>query len=181
MSEVGYHFVENSMPDFGIPDIDPKLTERLGQIVVHWASVEYLLSMMLATFLKADQGGMQVVTNSVAVSTQTKWIRALLSAHDRESHHRERVYKLPDRADDLREERNEFVHGNWEATDCEPGTALIQTVRFDRADVIRERLVSQQDLTDLLTDIDDWIRDYVILGRELGFPRHRGDDKSIFA
>jgi hypothetical protein len=169
------------VPDFGIPDIDPELAEPLGQIVIHWATVEYLVSMLLGTFLNADQGGMMVITNNIAVSTQSKWIRSLMASHDQEAHLNERVIALLNRTDELRTERNEFVHGNWDSTGCEPKTALIQTVNLYRTEVIKERLVTKQDLSDLVADIDEWIRDYVTLGRELGFPRHRGDTKSIFA
>lgn len=168
---------ERHLPEFGIPDIDPKLAEPLGQIVIHWASVEYLVAMLLATFLNADQGGIQVLTNSISVSTQTKWIQSLMASHDNEVHHNERVSALLDRADELRAERNEFVHGNWDSTGCEPKTALITTVNLNRSEIIRERLVTVQDLSDLVVDIDNWIADYVTLGRELGFPRHRGSPK----
>jgi hypothetical protein len=170
------------MPEFGIPDIDPELTEPLGQIVVRWSSVEYLISMLLGTLVFADLAGIQVITSNIAVSAQTKWIRALMSVNQPTLiDHRERVEALLARADDLRSERNEFIHGHWDATGCEPRTALVQTINLDRNEVIRERLVTKQDLSDLVTDIDDWIRDYVSLGRELGFPRTQGDTKSIFA
>jgi hypothetical protein len=169
------------MPGFEIPDIDPELAAPLGQIVIHWSTLEYLLSMLLATFLNADQGGMFVITSNVAVSVQSKWVRALMASHEHEAHHNQRVIELLNRADDLRNERNEFVHGHWDTIGCEPRTALVQTVNLDRAEIIRERLVTPNDLRDLLIDIDDWIADYVTLGRELGFPRHRGGDRSIFA
>jgi hypothetical protein len=169
------------MPEFGIPDIDPELAEPLGQIVIRWSSVEYLISMLLGTLVFADLAGIQVVTTNIAVSVQTKWIRALMSVNQPTSGHKDRVEALLARADDLRSERNEFIHGHWDTTDCEPKTALIQTINLDRNEVIRERLVTKQDLSDLVADIEDWLRDYVVLGRELGFPRHHGGTKSIFA
>jgi hypothetical protein len=169
------------MPDFGIPDIDPELAEPLGQIVVRWSSVENLISMLLGTLVFADLGGMQVVTTNVAVSAQTKWIRALLSVNRPDSDsHKEQVEALMARADDLRIERNEFIHGYWDTTGCEPKTALIQTVNLDRNEIIRERLVTKNDLFDLVADINEWIGDYVSLGRQLGFPRHKDGTKSIF-
>jgi hypothetical protein len=73
------------MPDFGpVGPLDPELAQRIGQIVYRWSSLEYLISMLLATLLKADHGGMMVITNSVAIGTQTKWIRALLAGHPQE-------------------------------------------------------------------------------------------------
>jgi hypothetical protein len=170
-----------AMPDFGIPDIDPELAEPLGQIVIRWSSVEYLISMLLGTLVFADLAGIQVITTNIAVSAQTKWIRALMSVNQPTSvDHKDRVEALLARADDLRSERNEFIHGHWDTTNCEPKTALVQTVNLDRNEVIRERLVTKQDLSDLVTDIEEWIRDYVSLGRELSFPRHRDSTKSIF-
>jgi hypothetical protein len=169
------------MPDFGIPDVGPELAEPLGQIVVRWSSVEYLISMLLGTLVFADLAGIQVITTNIAVSAQTKWIRALMSVNQPSSTaHKDQVEALLARADDLRKERNEFIHGHWDTTDCEPKTALIQTINLDRNEVIRERLVTKQDLSDLVTDIDDWIRDYVALGRELGFPATRaGRNRSL--
>jgi hypothetical protein len=169
------------MPDFGIADIDPELAEPLGQIVVRWSSVEYLISMLLGTLVFADLAGIQVVTNNIAVSAQTKWIKALLSVKQPPAEHGDRIEALLSRADDLRSERNEFIHGHWGTTDCEPKTALIHTINLDRNEIIRERLVTKSDLSNLATDIEDWIRDYVSLGRELGFPREPGGSKSIFA
>jgi hypothetical protein len=83
------------MPDFGIPNIDPELAEPLGQIVVRWSSVEYLISMLLGTMVFADLAGIQIITTNIAVSAQTKWIRALMSANQSTStDHRERIEAL---------------------------------------------------------------------------------------
>jgi len=169
------------MPDFAIPIVDSELSSPLGQIIVRWSTLEYLLSLLLGTFLNADQAGMMVITNNIAVSVQSKWMRALMAAHEHEAEHNKRVAALLTRADDLRAERNEFVHGTWTTVGCEPKTALVETVNLERNEIIRTRLVTPQDLNELVVDIDDWIADYVMLGRELGFPRHRGGTKSIFA
>jgi hypothetical protein len=169
------------MPDFPIPVVDPELSSPLGQIIVRWSTLEYLLSLLLGTFLNADQGGMMIITNTIAVSVQSKWMRALMASHEHEAEHNKRVVDLLTRADDLRAERNEFVHGTWSTIGCEPKTALVETVNLERKEIIRTRLVTEKDLNDLIVEIDDWIADYVTIGRELGFPRHRGGTKSIFA
>jgi hypothetical protein len=168
------------MPEFKIPDVDPELALPLGQIIIHWATLEYLLSMLLGTFLFADQGGMLVITNNVAVSVQSKWLRALMARHEHEAEHNRRVVELLNRADQLRSERNDYVHGIWNTEGCQPKTALVETVNLDRKEIIKSRLVTPKDMNDLVVDIDDWINDYVALGRELGFPRHRGETRSIF-
>jgi hypothetical protein len=169
------------MPDLERPDIDQELSHRLGQIVIRWSTIEYLLGMLLGTLLNADQAGMMIVTNNVSVSTQCKWLRALMSAHEHEEQESRRVIQLLDRADDLRSERNEIVHGIWSNEGCQPRTALVQTVNLDRSEIIKTRLVTVQDLDDLRVDIQEWIDDYIALGRELSFPRHRGQTASIFA
>jgi hypothetical protein len=169
-----------------MPDLAPatplhgELANRLGQIVVRWSSLEYFISLLLATLLKADHGAMFVVTNSVSIASQTKWIRALLSGHPQEADQTATVMKLLDRADELRGERNELIHGIWDDTNCEAGTATIQTVNLERVEIIRSRLVTVGDLNELLSEINEWITDYVKLGCQLGFPRRPGETKSIF-
>jgi hypothetical protein len=169
------------MPDFMIPNVDPELAQPLGLIIIHWSTLEYLLSMLLGTFLSADQGGMTIITNNIAVSVQSKWLRALMARHPHEAEHTKRMVELLNRSDQLRSERNDYVHGIWNTEGCEPKTALVETVNLERAEIIKARLGTPKDLNDLVIDIDDWINDYVRLGRELGFPRHLGGTKSIFA
>jgi hypothetical protein len=169
------------MPDFAIPDVDPELALPLGQIIIHRSTLEYLISILLGTFLSADLGGMTIVTNNVAVSVQSKWLRALMARHPHEAEHNKRVLDLLNRADQLRSERNDYIHGIWTTAGCEPKTALVETVNLERTEIIRSRHVTAQDLDGLVVHIDDWINDYVALGRELGFPRHRDGTKSIFA
>lgn len=136
---------------------------------------------MLGTCLLADQAAVSVIANAVSVSTQSKWIKALLSAHPHEHVPNKRINELLSRADTIRSERNEIMHGIWDPTGCEPGSAIINTSNLERVEIIRSRLVTTHDLDDLLGEIDAWIEDYVTLGRELGFPRHRGEMTSMFA
>jgi hypothetical protein len=131
--------------------------------------------------VKADPGAMMIVTGNLAISAQSKWIRGLLSGREREAEHSAHVIALLDRADELRSERNEFAHGIWDTNGCEPKTALIQTVNLERTEVIRTRLVTVADLNELVIEINEWIADYIKLGRELGFPRRPGETKSMFA
>jgi hypothetical protein len=151
-----------------------------GRIVARWTVVEKFISLLLGTILFADQAALSVVANSIAVSTQSKWIRVLLNSIGHEGEQNEPVLALLTRADDLRQERNELVHGMWDSSGCEPGTCLVETVNLDRPEVIRTRLVTTHDLDDLFDDINGWISDYVALGRKLGFPRQRGETKSMF-
>lgn len=170
------------MPDVPRPQpLHPDLAIALGRVIVRWSALEYWITLLLGTMLRADQAAMSVVGNSVSVSTQSKWIRALLAGKPEEQAAADEINELLRRADDLRAERNEFVHGIWDETNCEPGTALIDTVNLERVEIIRSRLVTPQDLDDLVGEIDLWIDDYVVLGRKLGFPRHRGQTVSMFS
>lgn len=168
------------MPEFAVASVNDALCVRMGRIVTRWTTVEKLISYLLGTVLNARQGGMSIITSSVSTSTQSKWIRALLGAHEHEAIHNVRVTDLLTRADDLRQERNELVHGMWDPTKCETGTSLVETINLERAEIIRSRLVTTHDLDDLFGEIDAWIADYVTLGKELGFPRDSGDSKSMF-
>lgn len=169
------------MPDFYHFPVDPDLCLRLGQIVTKWTNVEKFISWALGTFMLADLAAVSVVSNSVSISTQMKWIRALLSSHEHEQAENKQFCELLQRAEDLRQDRNELVHGSWNAEGCEPGTCLVGIVNLDRREIIRNRLVTTHDLDDLSNEIDAWIDAYVALGRKLGFPRHRGEGKSIFS
>jgi hypothetical protein len=170
------------MPDVLRPEPRrPELAAPLGRVIVRWSALEYWITLLLGTLLRADQAAMSVVGNSASASTQTKWIRALLAGKPEEKDDADQIIALLARADDLRAERNEFVHGIWDETNCEPGTALVQTVNLDRVEIIRSRFVTVHDLNDLLVEIDAWIDDYVALGRKLGFPRHVGQTISIFS
>jgi hypothetical protein len=77
-------------------------------------------------------------------------------------------------------DRNELIHGSWDPTNCEPGTAIINTANLDRAEIIRDRLITVSDLDELIAEIEDWIKDYATLGAELGFPRNKNASQSIF-
>ncbi len=169
------------MPDFSFSPIDDELCLRMGRIITRWTMVEKFVSLLLGTILFADQAAMSVVTNSVSASTQTKWIRALLNSHQHEAVQSAPVIELLRRADELRVERNEFVHGVWDSTGCEPNTSIVETANLDRNEIIISRLVTTHDLDDLLSEIDAWLSDYVNLGRKLGFPRQRGQSRSMFA
>lgn len=168
------------MPDFVVFPVEDALCLRMGRIITRWTVVEKLTSLLLGTLLFADQGAMSVVTSSVSLSTQSKWICTLIKSHEHEAEQSKPVLELLLRAEDLRNERNELAHGTWDPSDSEAGTSIVETVNLDRTEIIRCRLVTTHDLDDLLDDIDRWISDYAELGRKLGFPRQRGEIKSLF-
>lgn len=161
--------------------IDPALTSRLGQIVIRWTILENWISLTLATAINADLGGTSIITANAGVSTTIQWIRTILKIHVGQQPELQELIDLLERADDLRLERNALVHGAWDDTGCDPGTCMINTVGWNRSEIIRDCLITTTDLDDFLSHIDDWIADYAALGCKLGFPRRRGETKSIFA
>ena len=44
------------MPDLAPAEVDAELCSLLGQIVVRWSALEYLLSLLLGTLLSAELG-----------------------------------------------------------------------------------------------------------------------------
>jgi hypothetical protein len=168
------------MPDLTPTVIDPELRERLGQIAIRWSGAEAWISALLATIAKADPGALILITNNASASAQSRWIKGLMALHPHEAESNARVKKLLQRADELRGKRNELIHGLWDSTDCEPKTAKVQTVNLERSQPIRSRLITVKELDQLVVQIDEWIADYIKLGRELGFPRRLGETRSIF-
>jgi hypothetical protein len=162
------------------PTVDPELTQRLGQIVIHWAILESWISALLATVVQADPGSMLLITNNMSTATQTRWIRGLLARRQSDPLKDERLTALLNRSEELRGRRNELVHGLWDTTGCEPQTAKVQTINLERSQPIRLRTIGTKELDELMAQIDDWIADYIKLGRELAFPRKRGLLNSFF-
>lgn len=51
------------------------------------------------------------------------------------------------------------------------GSAKVQTVRWERSEVIKVELVTVRDLKELAADIDEAGQALAALGRQLGFPK----------
>jgi hypothetical protein len=161
-------------------EVDRELLWRLGKIVTLWSALEGWVAMLLGTLMGADLGASGYITNSVSDALQIKCIRALLSVHAHKEPATQQVSELLDRADEMRAERNELIHGLWNAQDCEPKTAVVNTTNLDRAEIIRNRLVTEADLDDFIGHIEEWIKDYATLGAAIGFPRNKNSTKSLF-
>lgn len=130
-------------------EIEPEFHERLGRIVTSWAVVEAFQSELLGLLLHADRGSMYIMTQNVSAATVTNWIRTI--APIRLSHHetQDRIAALLAEIDEARAERNALVHGVW-GTNSNPGTVLIQTVRWERAEVVKSELWTLADLDELI-------------------------------
>ena len=169
------------MPATQFSVIEADLTSSLGQIAINTAVIEEWLGHILATLIDADPGGLHVVTNDMSVGTIIQSIKTVISIFEPTRPEMSELRELIEDADEIRIERNEFVHGIWDQTNCAPGSALVQLTNWKKAEVTRERLVTTAELHELLVDCEAWLARFVILGRKFGFPRRRGETISIFA
>lgn len=144
------------------------IRQSLGAVVMEWARVEALVGEFLSYLLKADPGAMYVLNQEVGCGTQIKWIRVL--AYDRftNDNTRANLKILFDRLDAARGERNAYVHGIW-IDGPEPNTAIVQTVKVDRAEMIRDELVTVSDLDDLFSEIRSVALELHQISEALGF------------
>jgi hypothetical protein len=150
---------------FSLP---PEIRQSLGDIIIGWSRVEALLAEFLSFLLKADRGAMYVLNQDIASSTQLKWIRTLAAERYPDAQVQAFFSDLFERIDDARRERNGYAHGLW-GPGTEPGTVRVQTAKLDRAEIIREQLVTRSDLDDLFGDIESVGDALYRLGTELGF------------
>jgi hypothetical protein len=169
------------MPTTAFATIEPELRSRLGQIVINWAVIEEWLGHLLGTLINSDLSAVHVLTNEMGAGTVIQAIKTILSIFEPKQPDLKILRELVEEADELRLERNNLVHGVWDPTNCEPGTCLVQTTGWKRAEIIRGGLVTTAELDQLLRDFDHWIEEYVTLGRRFGFPRARGETGSIFS
>jgi hypothetical protein len=151
------------MPIVEFADIDSELTKRLGQIAINWAVIEGWLGHMLGTLIDADLGGASVLTSEMGAASVIKAIKNCIAISEPKQPELKIVRELIEEADELRGERNIYVHGSWEKGN-QPGTALVVTTGWQRTEIIRSRLVTTTDLDQLLADFDDFMLDLLPLG-----------------
>lgn len=149
--------------------IEYDLMAGLGVVVAQWSYIDYLMGEFVAFLVDGNPALMYVITNNVSASTLCDWARTLLAAkyHDDES--TEDIRSLLADIDRLRGGRNSIAHGLW--SPHVQGAANVQTVRWERAEVIKVELVTVGDLETLAHDIDEAGNRLAALGRKLGFPK----------
>jgi hypothetical protein len=122
----------------------------------------------LAFMVEGNASFMHVVTKNVSGSTVVDWLRTLAPVRFTDPQTQASLNDLFSRIDQLRAQRNAYVHGIW-AAGREPATAMVMTIRWERAEVLRDELVTPEDLSALLEEIHDVYRELVFLGDKLGF------------
>jgi hypothetical protein len=150
---------------FSLP---PTIRQSLGDVAIASARIDALLAEFLSYLLQADPGSMYVLNQDIASGTQLKWIRTLASGRFTNENTLTNLAVLFDRIATTKAERNALVHGVW-SPGPEPGTAIVQTVKMDRAEWIREELVTSADLDDLFRDLESIGDELHAIGVRLGF------------
>jgi len=151
-------------------EIEPIFFELLGRIITRWAFAETLLNEFLAFLLKADHGLTYVVTSNVSGSTVADWIRTIFkiyAAGDEAAI--TTINDLLNQIDDVRGQRNRLAHGVWATHASGPGTVAVQTINWQRTEIVKIELVTTADLNDLLDEIGEIIGKLRALGTTLGF------------
>lgn len=151
-----------------IEDIPDSIYEGIGRIVTQWAIVEQLVGQFLAYLVSGDVVLMFTVTQNVSSSTVSEWVNTLLPVRIKEQTALEQIQDLMRRVDDLRRERNLVVHGLWKPAH-EDGTALVQTMRWNRVEIMKTELVTTADMGHLVTRVEEAVHELLGLGKELGF------------
>lgn len=100
--------------------------------------------------------------------TITNWIRTLVPVKFSNPETVATILELLDRLEKVRAERNTLVHGLWR-NGREPGTADVQTFRWERHEVVQTHLVTRADLDDLIHEIRGIIEELGTLGERLGY------------
>jgi hypothetical protein len=149
--------------------IEAELMVGLGTVMTQWAYIDYLMGEFVAFLVEGKPALMYVITNNVSASTITDWVRTLLAVVYKDDESIDEIRSLLANIDRLRGERNALAHGLW--SPHIPGAAKVQSIRWDRAEVIKVELVTVRDLEELTHDIDEAGAALAAFGRRLGFPK----------
>jgi hypothetical protein len=147
---------------------DPDLLAAFARVIILWSYVEQLQGRLLSFLLNAEEGRVFVISQNVSASTVTDWIRVLLQIPAIQATGIGNLSELLAEIDDARAERNALAHGVWSPTRA-PEAAEVQTVRWDRTEVVKVTLVTIGDLGDLLGRIEDIVRRLRALAEQFGF------------
>jgi hypothetical protein len=140
-----------------VREIDPEFFELLGRIATRWSFAESMIGEFFAFLLNADPGYVYILTQSVSGSTVVGWVRTALPFRVPSPEARQAIMGLLTRIDDARAERNAWVHGLWGTHMTGSDTVTVQTVRYERTEIIKTEVVTRADMRDLLREIGEII------------------------
>jgi hypothetical protein len=149
-------------------DIDSILFEYLGRICAGWSTVEAHQGALLAFLLRADPLRMQVITHAMSGSTINDWTKTLCDVDIEDETILDDVLQLLKELDETRGDRNTLVHGLWRRGP-EPNTLLINSLRLDRHEIMKDELFTLGDLQETLGRIISIDRRLTYIGKHLGY------------
>jgi hypothetical protein len=149
--------------------VDGPVLDALGAFIVRWSYIDRMISSAFVNVLGADRALSYVFTQSTNAATIQGWLRNAIEfrALKYPVENLKDFQALLTHVDEVRAERNALIHGLWERGPA-PNTAIVQTVRLERSEVLKEELVTLGDLVDLdhdalriINDLSAW---FVTLG-----------------
>lgn len=154
-------------------EIEAELLQKLGKLITSWAVVDQYIAHLFIGMVEGEPGSMYVVTENVSYNTISDWIGTLLDARSIEpAEYANKIREALQEASELRGQRNALVHGLWSTGHSEPGSVMVQTIRLERAEVVKGELVTGADLDELIDLISIVARDLKIIITEMDFPNN---------
>jgi len=148
--------------------VEPEILAGLGTVVSRWTYVDWYMAEFLSFLLQANPAFMYVVTANVSASTVSDWIRTLLRVRHIPNEPPEEIMSLLVDIDRIRGQRNALVHGLWRPHVS--GSAVVQTVKWDRSEVVKDELVTRADLYELVMEIGEVTGKLQRIAEQYGFP-----------
>ena len=133
-------------------EIEPELLQQLGLVIVRWSLIEAWVNDLFVAMTEADAASMIVVTTNVSQSSITGWIRTLLDVRQTPPDLAEEIRDVLNEVDEIRNERNAFVHGLWFTTGPS-NSAIVQSTRLERREMVQDVVVTEADLRDMVSRI----------------------------
>lgn len=132
--------------------VDGPVLEAFGRFVTAWAFIDRMITSAFTNMIRAERGLAFVVTQNVMASTVQGWLRTTTNfAFGSDTPEVLELNAVLAHVDDIRAERNALIHGLWQRGP-EANTALVQTVRLERREVLKEELITLADVQELYVD-----------------------------
>lgn len=152
-------------------DIPPEFMQRLGALAISWALIDKLISHMFIGMIDGNDGSMYVITENVTSKTISEWIGTLVDSHGcSQPEYAEHIKEVFKNIEIPRATRNALIHGLWSATHAEPGSVIVQTVRLERAEIVKGEVVTLADLDAYIDEAQEIAAQLHEVMTTLGFP-----------
>lgn len=143
------------------------LMETFGRFVTQWSILDRLIGYAFVSVAKADSVYSLVFTQSIMASTIQGWLRTTANLHYAQHPDLAAFNEVLVEIDELRADRNALVHGLWKRG-VEPNTAIVQTIRLERSEIVKSELLTVADVEQLVSDTINLIARFNDLARRMG-------------